>query len=62
MIYNAIQDKVYNKAKALKKSIRELNGGTGPTVDLPDGWKTRNGPRSTGRASVADLAAIFTGS
>lgn len=53
--YNALSDRCYSKCIAIRSSVKKA---TGRDMDLPKGYKERNGSK-TSRISASEIATLF---
>jgi hypothetical protein len=58
--YAFLSEKCYSKAIIIKRNLAKGENG-GHNVELPQGYKTRNGPGSTKRVTTEDIWNIFSG-
>lgn len=54
-IYDFMNDRVFSKCQTIKKGL----ASEGCSVELPNGWRMRNGSSKPSRPSYKDLAGIF---
>ena len=56
--YDFLSEKCYAKAVIIRRNLANMDPPV--KVELPDGYKERNGSRP-GRTTTADIAALFAG-
>ena len=54
--YSFMSEKAYSKAIIIRRNLKEMN----VEVDLPNGYRERNGSKSA-RVTTQDIANIFSG-